>query len=91
MTDLSHPCSLVVVVVIDDVCIAIANVVSVDRAGGVGSSLIPVEKPQREQAEVRLVAQVQETEAGVRISCPLPLQGCLLITIHTTTQQLLVL
>lgn len=91
MTDLSHPCSLVVVVVIDDVCIAIANVVSVDRAGGVGSSLIPVEKPQREQAEVRLVAQVQETEAGVRISRPLPLQGSFFITVHTATQQLLVL
>ena len=89
MTDLSHPCSLVVV--IDDVCIAIANVVSVDRAGGVGSSLILVEEPQGKQAEVRLGSQVQETEAGVRIGCPLPLQCCLLITIHTTTQQLLVL
>lgn len=91
MTDLSHPCSLVVVVVIDDVSIAIANVVSIDRTGGVGSSLIPVEEPQGKQADVRLGSQVQETEAGVRISCPLPLQGCLLITIHTTTQQLLVL
>lgn len=62
--------------------------------GGPVAGTVTLQQPQREQAEVGLIAQVDEAQVGVGVigvSQSLFLRRCLLIAVNAAAQQLLVL